>query len=56
MLAKSKLNNVEILISKALINSNIIHDELFLVNDVLNGVWWYDMKGEIKHLETSSVS
>ena len=34
-LAKTKLNNVEVLISKALIDSNIIHDEFVLVNNVL---------------------
>ena len=34
-LAKTKLNNIEVLISKALIDSNIIHDEFVLVNNVL---------------------
>ena len=34
-LAKSKLNNIEVLISKALIDSNISHDEFDLINDVL---------------------
>ena len=33
-LAKSKLNSVEILISKALIDSNISHDEFKLINNV----------------------
>ena len=33
-LAKSKLNKVEVLISKSLINSGISHDELSLVNNV----------------------
>ena len=28
-LSKSKLNSIEVLISKLLIDSNIIHDELF---------------------------
>ena len=31
MLAKSKLNNIEVLISKALVVLNISHDELFLI-------------------------
>ena len=35
MLAKSKLSNIEILISKALIDSNISHHEFVLINYVL---------------------
>ena len=35
LLAKSKLNNIEALISKALIDSNISHDEFVLINNVL---------------------
>ena len=31
-LAKSQLNRVEVLISKALTDSNISHDEFFLIN------------------------
>ena len=34
-LAKSKLNNIEVLISKALIDSNISHDEFVLTNNGL---------------------
>ena len=34
LLSKSKLNNVEVLISKALIDSNISHDEFVLINNV----------------------
>ena len=34
-LAKSKSNNVEVLICKALFDSNISHDELVLINNVL---------------------
>ena len=34
-LAKSKLNSIEVLISKALIDSNISHDEFVLMNNVL---------------------
>ena len=35
MLAKSKLNSIEVLISKALTDSNISHDEFVLINNVL---------------------
>ena len=34
-LAISRLNSVEVLISKALIDSNITHDEFVLINDML---------------------
>ena len=46
LLAKSKLNSIEVLISKALSNSNISHDEFVLINNVLTE--FYDMKEEIK--------
>ena len=46
MLAKSKLNSIEVLISKALLDSNISHDESTLINNVLKE--FYDMKEEIK--------
>ena len=35
LLAKTKLNSIEVWISKALIDSNISHDECFLINNVL---------------------
>ena len=35
LLDKSKLNRIEVLISKALIDSNISHDEFVLINNVL---------------------
>ena len=35
MLAKSQLNSIEALISKALIDSNIGHDEFVVINNVL---------------------
>ena len=35
LLTKSKLNSAEVLISKALIDSNISHDEFVLINNVL---------------------
>ena len=47
LLAKSKLNSREVLISKALVNSNISHDEFILINNVLTK--FDDMKEEIKH-------
>ena len=46
MLAKSKLNSIEVLISKALIDSNISHNEFVLINNVLKEL--YDMKEQIK--------
>ena len=46
-LAKSKLHRVEVLISKALINSDVSHDEIALINNVLKE--FYDMKEEIKN-------
>ena len=47
MLAESKLNNIEVLIPKALIDSNISHDEVVLINNPLKE--FYDMKEEIKN-------
>ena len=47
LLTKSKLNNIKVLISKALIDSNIGHDEFVLINNVLKE--FYDMKKEIKN-------
>ena len=35
LLAKSKLSSIEVLISKALIDSVIISNEFFLINNVL---------------------
>ena len=46
LLAKSKLNSIEALISKALINSNISHEEFVLIKNMLKE---YDhMRVEIK--------
>ena len=47
LLANSKLNSIEVLISKALIDSNISHDEFVLINNVLKE--FYDMKEQIKN-------
>ena len=50
MLAQSKLNSIEVLISKDLIDSSISCDEFVLINNMLKG---YDyMKEEIKNLNT----
>ena len=46
----SKLNKIEVLISKALIDSNISHDEFVSVSNVLKQGG--EMKEEIKSLKT----
>ena len=49
LLEKSKLNSKEVLISKVLSDSNISHDEFFLMNNVLKE---YDkMREEIKKIK-----
>ena len=35
LLAKVKINSIEVFISKTLIESNISHDEFILINNVL---------------------
>ena len=50
LLVESKLNSIEVLISKALINSVISHDEFVLINNVLKE--YNEMKKEIKDLKT----
>ena len=47
MLTKSRLNNIQASISKALIDSNIIHDGFVLINYVLKE--FYEMKEEIRN-------
>ena len=49
MIVKTKLNSIDILISKALIVSNIGQDEFVLINNTLEK--YHDMKEEIKNLE-----
>ena len=44
-LGKLKLNSIEFLISKALIDSNNSHDEFFLINNILRE--FYDTKKKI---------
>ena len=49
LLAKFILKRVKVLISKALVDSNISHDEFVLINNVLKEL--YDMREEIKKLQ-----
>ena len=51
LLGKGKINVIEVLISKSLINSYITHDEFVSVNDVLRE--YNEMKNKIKNPETS---
>ena len=51
-LAKSKLNEIEVLISKALLDSNISLVEFVLISNVLKE--YQEMKEEIKNLKTQS--
>ena len=37
MLAKTKLNGIEVLISRALMDSNISHDEFGLISNMVKG-------------------
>ena len=50
LLTKTKLNSIEVLISKPSIDSSIRHDEFVLINNVLKE--HDDMKQEIKRLKT----
>ena len=50
MLAESKLNKIEVLISKALMDSFISHDEFVLVDNALKE--YNEMKEQIKNLKT----
>ena len=51
LLGKNKLNAIEVLISKALTDSYISHDEFVSVNNVLRE--YYEIKEKIKSPETS---
>ena len=53
MLAKSRLNSIEVLIYKAWIDSNISHDEFVLINNVMKE--FYDMKDEIKNSNKNKI-
>ena len=52
MLAKTKLNSIEVLIFKALIDSYISHGELFSVNVLKE---YDDIKEEIKNIKILTV-
>ena len=52
LLGKDKLNSIEVLISKYLVDSYISHEEFVSVNNVLRE--YYGMKEEIKIPETSN--
>ena len=54
LLAKAKLNSVEILISKALIDTNITHGELVSINNVSKE--YDDIKEEVRNLENLTVT
>ena len=54
LLAKNKLNTVEVLISKALIDSNISDNEFIVINNVLKE--YDDMKEEIENLKISAIN
>ena len=54
LLAKSKLNSGEVLISKALIDSNVSHDEFILINNMLKE--FYEKKQKTKIPVTSKIS
>ena len=51
LLGKGKLNTIEVLVSEALIDSYVSHDEFILANDVVRQ--YNEEKEEIKHPETS---
>ena len=50
LLVKSKLNSIEALLSKVLINSVVSHNKFALMNNVLKK--YNEMKEEIKNLKT----
>ena len=53
LLAKSKLNSIEVLISRALIDLNIRHDEFVSITIVLKE--YNDIKEEMENLKTKTV-
>ena len=54
LLAKTKLNNIEAFNLKALIDSNVSHDEFVSVNNVLNE--YDDRKEKIKNSNNKYIS
>ena len=53
LFAKTKLNSIQVLISKTVTNSSIIHHEFGLINTVVKE--YYDLKEEMKNWKTQSV-
>ena len=53
LLAKSKLNSIEVLISKVLVDSSISYDQFVLIDNALKEYGY--MKEEIKNLKTETV-
>ena len=51
LLGRTKLDVIEVLVSKDLTDSYISHDKFVLVNDVLGE--YHEMRNEIKNSETS---
>ena len=51
MLGKYKLNTIEVLISKVLVDSYISHDKFGKVNNILRE--YHEVKKEIQYYETS---
>ena len=50
LLAKSQLNSIEVLVSKALIDSSISHAQFILINNIIKE--YDDMKEEVKNSKT----
>ena len=52
LLAKSKLNSIEVLISKTLIDLNVSHDKFVLISNLLKEyddmmkLWWYEKRNK----------
>ena len=52
-LANTKLNKIEVLVSKALIDSNISHDKFFSINNSFKRISWYERRNQ-KDLSSES--
>ena len=46
LLAKFQLNRLEVLTSKALIDSDISHDEFVLIKKCIETILWYERKNQ----------
>ena len=54
LLAKTKIDTIEVLISRVFIDSNISHDEFVSMNNLLRE--YDDVKEEIKNLKASTIN